>query len=102
MIIIKEKRIKEGFAHDQWETIKKGQYALARFMSKNNSIAVMFSRPKVMGAKITINVISATSKMSIDFRNVKDVSSAIDSGNKEPNWEIDLIDGSVLYLDSAI
>jgi hypothetical protein len=71
-------------------------------MNKDKGMTVMFTRPKVRGAKVTINVISATSKMSIDFRNVKDVFSVIDAGNKELNWEIDLIDGSVLYLDSAI
>jgi hypothetical protein len=70
-------------------------------MNRDRTIAVMFSRPKVMGSRI-INIISTTSKMSIDFRKVKDVSSAVDSGLKELNWEINLDNGDILYLDSVI
>jgi hypothetical protein len=40
--------------------------------------------------------------MSIDFKKVKGISSAVDFGNKELNWEINLDNGDVLYLDSSV
>jgi hypothetical protein len=70
-------------------------------MNKDTSVTVLFTNPKVTRDK-TINIISSTNKMSIDFKKVKGISSAVDFGNKELNWEINLDNGDVLYLDSLV
>jgi hypothetical protein len=107
MVFLKERAADDGtklveeFSGDTWESIKRGTYVRARFISKDKGVTLQINHPRVMGLKV-INMLFSSGKMNIDFRKVKDVSSAFDSGNKERNWQIDLTNGDRLYLDSAV
>jgi HSP20 family molecular chaperone IbpA len=97
MIIIKDRRITEDFSGEAWEKIKKGTYKTARLSNKDNTIIVTFDNPRVAGSKQNINIYTDKSKLTIAIEKIKKVSAV---GSNESNWELDVTDGSVLYLNT--
>jgi hypothetical protein len=103
MIIVK-KQIKETsniqsiFTYQSWKALKEVKFKVARFIGKNGVSCVIYD-VYIAGTK-RVNIISSSSRnqLGIDLDAVISFSTAVDLGNKQPNWQLNLKDGSILYL----
>ena len=108
MIIINQNQLTESsyrpWNYGEWTNLKGRKFLKLRLIIQGKMGFYLKNIQVVDGQNQLIDFKSPRGEgmMSIHFSFIDSVATAIDRGNKEPNWELRLTDNTSIYLDSAI